>query len=93
MTDKTGWQPIESAPRDGTRIILGRQDVDGDGGVSVCGYWIDALEDGVDYMGSDGGFTDADYQVFQPSRSFGAEAYRYQGSQPTCWQPLPEPPQ
>lgn len=88
-----GWLPIESAPRDGTRIILGRPDEDGDGGgTSVCGYWIDELEDGVDYMGNDGGFTDVDYQVFQPGRSFGAESYRYAGKQPTHWRPLPPAP-
>jgi hypothetical protein len=88
------WLPIESAPRDGTRIILGRPDEDGDGGgISVCGYWIDELEDGVDYMGNDGGFTDVDYQVFQPGRSFGAESYRCAGKQPTHWRPLPAPPQ
>lgn len=86
------WQPIETAPMDGTRIIIGRPDVDGDGGVSACGYWLDPLDDGVDYMGNDGGFTDVDYQVFKPSRSFGNDEYRYIGSQPTHWMPLPAPP-
>ena len=88
----SGWLPIESAPKDGTRIILGRPDIDGDGGVSASGYWDDALEDGVDYMGHDGGFTDSDYQVFSPGRSFGNPDYRYGGSQPTHWQPLPATP-
>ena len=87
------WRTIESAPRDGERIILGRPDLDGDGGgISVAGYWLEELEDGVDYMGNDGGFTDVDFQVFQPGRSFGAESYRYAGSQPTHWRPLPAPP-
>lgn len=86
------WEPIETAPRDGTRIIRGRPDQNGEDGISVAGYWLEQLEDGVDYMGNDGGFTDVDFQVFQPGRSFGAESYRYEGRQPTHWMPLPEPP-
>lgn len=92
MAERSQWRPIESAPRDGTRVLLGRPDDDGGGGVSVCGYWLDELADGVDYMGNDGGFTDVDYQVFQPGRSFGMEAYKHAGSQPTHWMPLPAPP-
>lgn len=93
LRDAERWQTIESAPRDGERIILGRPDLDGDGGgISVAGYWLEELEDGVDYMGHDGGFTDVDFQVFQPGRSFGADSYRYAGSQPTHWRPLPAPP-
>jgi hypothetical protein len=86
------WLPIESAPKDGTRVILGCPCSDGDGGTSACGYWLDAEEDGIDYMGHDGGFTDVDYQTFSTSRSFGAPGYRYAGHQPTHWTPLPPPP-
>lgn len=90
--DGEAWRGIDSAPRDGERIILGRPDIDGEGGISVAGYWLEEVEDGVDYMGADAGFTDVDYHVFHPGRSFGAESYRYTGSQPTHWRPLPAPP-
>lgn len=90
--EPTGWRPIETAPKDTVRILLGSADAGGDGGISVCGYWTDELEDGVDFMGNDGGFVDVDYQVFWPGRSFGTESHQYKECQPTHWQPLPEPP-
>ena len=74
--------------------MLGRSDdVENDlDRVSTTGYWIEAEDDGVDYMGADAGFVDVDFQIFSPSRSFGAEKYRNKGSQPTHWMPLPPAP-
>lgn len=79
------WQPIETAPKDGTRILICNSDY----GSSV-GYWICAEEDGCDCMGDDGGFVDIEYSTFKPARSFGNESHQYKGNQPTHWMPLPK---
>lgn len=85
-----GWVPIETAPKDGTVVILGR--VEDGGSVVTTGHWQEAEEDGVDYMGADAGFVDEHYQEFNPGRSFGSPSRRYAPTQPTAWQPLPNPP-
>lgn len=88
-----GWLPIESAPKDGTVVILGRAGDDDDiASVVTTGHWQEAEEDGVDYMGADAGFVDEHYQEFKPGRSFGSPSYRYAPTQPTHWQPFPNPP-
>lgn len=79
------WQPIETAPKLG-HILIADSEFVGEG------FWQEALEDGVDYMGNDAGFMDAHYRYFRCGRSFGADAYRDPGLQPTHWMPLPPPP-
>lgn len=89
-----GWRTIESAPKDGTEILLGRaanEDMD-QNAISTPGYWQEGYEDGVDYMGVDDGFVDSQHQVFSGGRSFGAESHRYAPNQPTHWQPMPAAP-
>mgnify|MGYP001637187098 CR=1 FL=1 len=89
------WQPIETAPRDGTVILLGRAGDEADDRlpISVPGRWFKGYEDGIDYMGHDDGFMDVEFQEFSCPRSFGAESYRSEGFQPTHWMPLPAPPE
>lgn len=92
----SAWQPIETAPRDGTLILLGRaanEEHDRDA-ISVPGRWYDGFEDAPDDMGHDDGFMDVDFNGdFSCGRSFGNPEYQSRGYQPTHWQPLPEPPE
>ena len=85
MTDE--WQPIETALKDGTRVILGHIDA-----FTTTGRFYPAEPDYPDNMGHDAGFMDDDFGVYFPSRSFGNPKYQSQGSQPTHWMPLPTPP-
>lgn len=81
-----GWQPIETAPKNGGAILIAN-----DAFVSQ-GYWVNAVEDAPDEMGHDAGFVDCFHNYFYCSRSFGNEQYMNPGNQPTHWQPLPAPP-
>lgn len=82
-----GWLPIESAPKD-RMIMLGRPADDEREGISLPGFWNEALEDGVDYMGNDEGFVDCMFQTFYCGRSFGQPRYQNGGFQPTHWREL-----
>jgi len=86
------WQPIESAPRDGTLILLGRGPIEDCDAISVPGYWQEGWDDSIDDMGCDSGFVDVHFQEFSGGRSFGAEKYRCASNQPTHWMPLPPAP-
>lgn len=94
MTEMKGWRSIDSAPRDGTPILLGcpEDDAEERDAKSTLGWWEDAFEDGADYMGHDGGFVDYARINFLPGRSIGNPRSHYTARQPTHWQPLPVPP-
>ncbi len=72
------WQPIETAPKDGTELLLGgRQGVD-------IGSWeadvIAAIESGVEVA------------CGAPEGWYGITRYDASGPQPTHWMPLPSSP-
>lgn len=89
-----GWQPIETAPRDGAMILLGRPESEDrdEVAISAAGYWLEPEPDFPDSMGHDGGFTDVEYGSFQPGRSIGNPSHMLEARQPTHWRPLPTPP-
>lgn len=94
------WQPIETAPKDGTIVLIARRfdsdpDFEGcEGGVVAAGFWMKGYGDGPDYMGHDDGWTDLQFGgEFQPGRSFGNPEYMSKGTNPTHWMPLPDPPE
>ncbi len=73
------WKPIDSAPKDGTVILLGFASIRGgaEGSVDV-GYWMNSPE--TNYWREVGWFaTDDDVLTQHPQH-------------PTHWMPLPEPP-
>lgn len=87
-----GWRTIDSAPKDGTHVILGNSETDDKPAYAAVGWWKEAEADGPDCMGSDAGFVDFEFNTYMPSRSCGAPSHQYRGSQPTHWRPLPPPP-
>jgi hypothetical protein len=89
----SGWCSIESAPRDGTMILLGRAEDDAEhSAVSTAGRWHKGYGDGVDEMGHDDGFMDVDFDMFTCPRSFGSTQYQTVGFQPTHWMAMPPAP-
>ncbi len=73
----SGWQPIETAPRDRTHVLLGTV---GDRDMSVA-YW-----DGKTWQGAVNGFDAVRYMS-----DFGTDYLEHEC--PTHWVPLPPPPQ
>ena len=76
------WEPIETAPKDGTRVLI----VDGDGNIDLCGYqesfytrqeFVRKAKDGDVYktITEEDGYWESEITF-----------------SPTHWMPLPNPP-
>lgn len=87
------WQPISTAPRDGTMILLGKEGSEDYSAISTPGFWQEGWDDSIDDMGCDSGFVDVEFQEFSSGRSFGTEEYRRDPVQPTRWMPLNKAPE
>lgn len=79
------WQPIETAPRDGTEVILRRDDR------VTSGCWTEWTETEAEYHATTGVY------LGQSIQGGGACWSSWDGGfvdeePPTAWQPLPEPP-
>ncbi len=88
------WQPIETAPRDGTEALLRTPC-----GIAI-GVWEDREDDCPDQPGHDAGWYANGYSCDPvmwgrtESAGFIGPGYIYQPqNQPTHWMPLPKPPQ
>jgi hypothetical protein len=80
------WQPIETAPKDGTQVLVWC-----DEGIDIARY-SEREEDGVDSMGHDAGWWGI-HQPMDPGRHMGnPEYFREAENQPWAWMPVPKPP-
>lgn len=75
------WQPISTAPRDGTPVLLYKPAGRWDGGYMRAGYWGEYLDRGEQWIAC-GGFAIG----YRSSETDTPKGW------PTHWQPLPSPP-
>ena len=90
------WQPIETAPKDGSRILLvsvAQEGMSIDGPVAIApaihiGYWNPEGSSWVDECDSFDG--DADH--LKETGVWNSQSGWFQPNEVTHWMPLPEPP-
>lgn len=87
MTDETGWRPIETAPRDGTAVLVNSHMHSND----VHGYvpWKDI---GVLIAWWDGSGWEGCFMEDGTADTEGYSSQFFQTVRPTHWMPLPPPP-
>ena len=81
----TDWQPIETAPKDGTEIIGCSVNKWGDDNVTLYGPWTMAFSRDMWRSSWDGS------EVLSYMSDFGSQ-YKELDSDPTHWMPLPSTP-
>ena len=82
------WSTIDSAPKDGSLVMLGS--IEDDVETVTMGRYYPLEPDQIDAMGHDAGWMDVEFDVYFPSRSFGNPKYYSKGNQPTYWRVLPQ---
>jgi hypothetical protein len=73
------WQPIETAPKDGTKILI----LDRDGDIEIS-EWYQSFHD--EYVQLDNGFYRKETKIW-------SQGWNGNGHRATHWMPLPEKPQ
>ena len=85
LREQTQWQPIETAPKDGTEIIGAAWYKYGDFSAHIEGPWTIAFYGGKWQSSWDGS------EVVNYMSDFGTD-YKEPELEPTHWMPLPNPP-
>ena len=82
LIERAGWQPMETAPRDGTPVLIWKPDERMVGEYTMAAYWSD------NHLGKSGWVPVAGLHVqgYHSSVTDTPQGY------PTRWQPLPTPP-
>lgn len=93
--ERDGWQPIKTAPKDGTHILLyaGPQTFRGElvGPRLTYGYWL--IEEHGEYLGDCGGECRCPEYGDTPEPFWMSEDGGFtEENPPTHWRPLPSPP-
>ncbi len=94
--DGADWQPIESAPKDGTRILVAHPAYEGMGPDGPCpmpaaahvAYWNPEGSSWVDECGS----FDGDVDHLETTGNWNSGTGWFQPNEVTHWMPLPQPP-
>lgn len=79
----TAWQPIETAPRDGSEILAETPN-----GIEIVS-WVDRAEHAPDQPGHEAGWASRDHHLVCPAIKDAGRYDREASNQPTLWTSMP----